>query len=190
MCEGANFALLSAKGYPVYTIYHVDVVDYFTTIYLRSLVRPEWTTSLYRKIHQWGLSGLLPDVLNLVWNKQEASVRHSKGLIVPSRRMTEMLLRSYPGTESGRIHVLPWGTWEDEVPSEDIHAEIESIAGSFPIVPGAWVLLTQSRISPEKGQDRLLEALALWEKRPDYPKAGICLFIAGEAAYMLGRKFE
>ena len=38
-----------------------------------------------------------------------------------------------------------------------------------------------SRISPEKGQDRLLKALALWEKRRIIPKKEFTLFIAGEA---------
>ena len=27
--EGPDFKTLAAKGYPIYTIYHVDVVDYF-----------------------------------------------------------------------------------------------------------------------------------------------------------------
>ena len=47
-----------------------------------------------------------------------------------------------------------------------------------------------SRISPEKAQDRLLKALALWERRPDFPKEGITLLISGEAAYMMGKHYE
>ena len=48
--EGPDFKMLAAKGYALYTIYHVDVVDYFTTIYLRSWIKPEATTALYRKL--------------------------------------------------------------------------------------------------------------------------------------------
>src|ERR1700693_5305520 len=45
--EGPDFKALAAKGYAIYTIYHVDVVDYFTTMYLHSWVKPEWTTAFY-----------------------------------------------------------------------------------------------------------------------------------------------
>ena len=52
------------------------------------------------------------------------------------------------------------------------------------------MLVSLSRITPEKGQDRLLEALALWESRPDYPATGVTYFLVGEAAYMQGKRFE
>ncbi len=188
--EGPDFKQLAAKGYALYTIYHVDVVDYFTSIYLRAWVRPEWTTAFYRKISRWGLSGILPRVLKLVWEKQEASVRSSCGLIVPSGRMKGVLLQSYPGLEPQRVHVLPWGAWEDPVLPEHVRREKELLRSQFPVPPGSDVLLTLSRISPEKGQDRLLKALLLWESRSDFPKNGVSLFIAGESAYMMGKKYE
>ena len=50
----------------------------------------------------------------------------------------------------------------------------------------ARVLLTLSRISPEKGQDLLLEKLIEWERRDDYPSEPLWLFICGEAAFMQG----
>jgi glycosyltransferase involved in cell wall biosynthesis len=73
-------------------------------------------------------------------------------------------------------------------------AEAESAAAAqraeYGVPPGAHVLLCLSRISPEKGQDTLLEALAEWERRSDYPSRPLWLFLCGEAAFMQGRSFE
>jgi glycosyltransferase involved in cell wall biosynthesis len=187
--EGPDFKTLAEKGHPIYTIYHVDVVDYFTSIYLQSWVKPETTTALYRGLWRAGLSHLLPRMLNLIWKKQEESVLYSKGLIVPSQRMKEVLLSCYPGVDAARIHVLPWGLWREEINALDVEREKVAIKKQFPVENDSRILLTLSRISPEKGQDRLLKALALWEKQLDYPKEGISLFIAGESAYMMGKKY-
>ena len=99
--------------------------------------------------------------------------------------MKDVLLRSYPDTDPEKVHILPWGSWEDPVSQEDVRQDKARLLARYPAAAGQRVLLTLSRISPEKGQDRLLKALALWENRPDYPKEGVTLFIAGEQAYML-----
>ncbi len=190
VCEGPDFLQLSAKGYAVYTIYHVDVVDYVASIYLRSWARPEWTTALYRVLNRWKISGILPPILKLIWEKQAASVRYSRGLIVPSAGMKDVFLRCYPGLDPERVHILPWGAWKNPARPEDVALEKKSLESDFPVAPGSWTLLTLSRISPEKGQNRLLEALALWEKQPDYPKNGVSLYIAGAPAYMKGKSYE
>ena len=39
--EGPDFRALGERGYRIVTIFHVDVVEYFTRFYLRGLVRPE-----------------------------------------------------------------------------------------------------------------------------------------------------
>ena len=67
-------------------------------------------------MRQFGLLWAIPNVLKLIWDKQEASVRCSKGLIVPSQRMKDVLLRCYPELSPARVHVLPWGVW----PAEDL----------------------------------------------------------------------
>jgi glycosyltransferase involved in cell wall biosynthesis len=51
------------------------------------------------------------------------------------------------------------------------------------------VLLTLSRISPEKGQDLLLDALLEWERRDDFPAHPLWLFVCGDAAFMQGQRF-
>ena len=172
--EGPDFARLGGRGYRVFTIYHVDVVAYVAAIYGRGWVTPETTVRWYRRVH-----ALLPDIAKLIWEKQEASVRHSEGLIVPSEGMREILLRCYPECPAKKIHVLPWGNW-----NPDQSGDPEPLRREFGVPADARVLLTLSRISPEKGQDLLLQALENWE--PRYP---VWLFICGDAAFMQGQRF-
>jgi glycosyltransferase involved in cell wall biosynthesis len=120
----------------------------------------------------------------LVWEKQEASVRCSRGLIVPSKGMREVLLRCYPNCAAEKIHVLPWGNWNPET-----SGDAEPLRREFGVPENARVLLTLSRISPEKGQDLLLDALLEWERRDDYPAYPLWLFVCGDAAFMQGQRF-
>ena len=100
--EGPDFAALGKRGYRIVTIFHVDVVEYFTKFYLRDLVRPEWLAKFRR-------FSLLPDMLRLVFQKQFECVRYSARLVVPSAPMRETILRCYPWCTTGKIVVLPWG---------------------------------------------------------------------------------
>ena len=109
--EGPDFETLAARGYRMYTIYHVDVVAYVAAMYLRGWVRPETTVRWYPR-----LRGLLPAMARLVWEKQEASVRFSRGLIMPSEGMREVMLRCYPSDARDKIQVLPWGSWSGDLP--------------------------------------------------------------------------
>jgi glycosyltransferase involved in cell wall biosynthesis len=177
--EGPDFARLAARGYRVFTIYHVDVVAYVAAIYGRGRLAPETTVRWYRRM-RW----LLPDVAGLIWAKQEASVRHSRGLIVPSPGMREVLLRCYPWCAPEKIHILPWGNWNG-----DETADAGALRKEFGVPENARVVLTLSRISPEKGQDVLLQALIDWEARADFPENPLWLFVCGDAAFMQGRRF-
>jgi glycosyltransferase involved in cell wall biosynthesis len=173
--EGPDFATL--RDYKIFTIYHVDVVAYVADIYFRGLVRPETTVKWYRHLH-WAL----PSITRLVWEKQEASVLHSRGLIMPSEGMKEVMLRCYP--DCAPIHVMPWGTTDPGLPGD-----AGALRREYDVPDNARVLLTLSRISPEKGQDLLLEKLIEWEGRDDYPREPLWLFICGEAAFMQGVQF-
>jgi glycosyltransferase involved in cell wall biosynthesis len=177
--EGPDFAQLGARGYRVITIYHVDVVAYVSAIYGRGWLAPETTVRWYRRMR-----GLMPDVAGLIWDKQEASVHHSRGLIVPSEGMRDVLLRCYSECPSEKIHVLPWGNWNPDQP-----ADATPLRREFGVPQDARVLLTLSRISPEKGQDLLLEALLEWESRDDFPQHPLWLFVCGDAAFMQGQRF-
>ena len=177
--EGPDFEALARRGYRIYTIYHVDVVAYIAAIYLRGWIRPETTVRWYPR-----LRSLMPSLAKLIWEKQEASVRYSRGLIVPSAPMRETLLRCYASCPKEKIHVLPWGAWDLAAPVDP-----EPLRREFGVPEGARVLLTLSRISPEKGQDLLLDALLEWEGRADYPSRPVWLFVCGEAAFMQGQHY-
>lgn len=175
--EGPDFRALSA--YRIFTIYHVDVVAYVSSIYFRGLVRPETTVKWYRRLHL-----ALPSIAKLVWEKQESSVIHSRGLIMPSDGMKDVMLRCYPECPPEKIHVLPWG-----VPDAGPPGDASGLRREFNVPDNARVLLTLSRISPEKGQDLLLEKLLEWERRDDYPAEPLWLFLCGDAAFMQGVRF-
>jgi glycosyltransferase involved in cell wall biosynthesis len=177
--EGPDFAALGARGYRLYTVYHVDVVAYVAAIYLRGLIRPETTVRWYPRLRP-----MLPAMARLVWEKQEASVRYSRGLVMPSEGMRETILRCYPWCPPEKIHVLPWGAW-----STPEAADAASLRQEFGVPADAYVLLTLSRISPEKGQDLLLDALLEWEQRDDYPQRPLWLFLCGDAAFMQGQRY-
>ena len=179
VCEGPDFEALGQRGYRVFTIYHVDVVAYVSSLYGRGWITPETTVRWAKR-----LSWLLPAMAALVWKKQESSVQRSAGLVMPSAGMRDVMLRSYPECSPEKIHVLPWGIWEAVAPGD-----ASAVRREFGVPPDALVLLTLSRISPEKGQDRLLEALAEWERRPDFPDRPLWLFLCGDAAFMQGRRF-
>ena len=82
------------------------------------------------------------------------------------------------------IHVLPWGVSDPGLPGD-----ATALRREFGVPDDARVLLTLSRISPEKGQDLLLEKLLEWERRDDYPREPLWLFICGDAAFMQGLRF-
>jgi glycosyltransferase involved in cell wall biosynthesis len=177
--EGPDFERLANAGYRIFTIYHVDVVAYIASIYLRGWIRPETTVRWYPRLRP-----VLPEVAKLVWEKQEASVRYSRGLIMPSAGMRDVMLRCYPWCLPSKIHVLPWGTLTPPPGDDPVPLRRE-----FGVPDDAHVLLTLSRISPEKGQDLLLEALLEWERRDDFPSRPLWLFICGDAAFMQGERY-
>jgi glycosyltransferase involved in cell wall biosynthesis len=82
------------------------------------------------------------------------------------------------------VHVIPWGSW-----AEAVSVSREPLRREFGVPEDALCLLTLSRISPEKGQDLLLEALLEWERRGDLPQRPLWLFLCGDAAYMQGQRF-
>jgi glycosyltransferase involved in cell wall biosynthesis len=187
--EGPDFAALASANFEVWTIYHVDVIDYFTRMYLRKTVTPERAVHIYDRTARL-FPKFMPSILDLIFKKQIDSVRYSKGVIVPSAGMKTVIERCFPWADSGKIHVIPWGVWDRPIDEDEVSRAITKVSGELQLRPGTWTLLTLSRISPEKRQDRLLEALQRWEQRPDYPANGITVIIAGEAAYMNGFRFE
>lgn len=167
--EGPDFGTLGARGYRIVTIFHVDVVEFFTKFYLRGVVRPETVA----RFHSFKL---LPDVLRLVFQKQFDCVRQSAHIVVPSAPMRDTILRCYPRCPRQKIVVIPWG--DVSVPSP-----LRQRAGVAPYPDDEFVIMTLSRLSPEKGIERLLRALPLvWGK--------FRVLICGASAYMNGKRYE
>lgn len=179
--EGPDFDVLAARGFRVFTIFHVDVVDYVTRLYFGGKLAPETTVRWYRRL-RW----LMPDMAGLVWAKQEAVVRSSRGLIVPSPRMHEVILDCYPDCPPSNIHVLPWGNWHSTEAADP--AVVAALRTELGLPQDAQVILTLSRVSPEKGQDLLLESLLEWERNGGRSARPLYTIICGEAAFMQGQR--
>jgi glycosyltransferase involved in cell wall biosynthesis len=193
LSEGPELARLAAAGYAIVSIWHVDVVDYFNKLYLRRIVAPEKLTRLHERMRQIGADWILPDVLNLVFEKQRETVYHSRRMVVPSRAMADTIMRCYGeliGYEelSRRITVVPWGVWADSPGPADEERAAE-LRDYHEIGPGTTVLMTLSRISPEKGVHLLLEALRQLEVSGKIAGKDIRLFICGEPAFMMGQAY-
>jgi glycosyltransferase involved in cell wall biosynthesis len=179
--EGPDFGLLAARGFRVFTIFHVDVVDYVTKLYFGGRLAPETTVRWYR----W-LKPILPGMASLVWAKQEASVTASRGLILPSPNMRDVLKRCYPACPPDKIHVLPWGNWSSSEPVNA--AAVAALRNELGMPDDAHAVLTLSRISPEKGQDRLLESLLAWERGGGVSGRPLWIVICGDPAFMQGQR--
>jgi glycosyltransferase involved in cell wall biosynthesis len=191
--EGPTVAAFAAAGYPIVSLWHVDVVDYFNKIYLYSLLPPERLTRLYERCRRLGLAGAVPDLLRIIFEKQSDTVRHSSRLIVPSRTMAATLGRCYDGllpggAADGRIRIVPWGAFENEAPAPT-EAEVQALRDHFQIGPETSVIMTLSRISPEKGIHLLMEALRLLEEEGRLTGRDVALLVCGEAAFMQGAAY-
>jgi glycosyltransferase involved in cell wall biosynthesis len=183
--EGPDFARLRAAGFRVVTLYHVDVVAYIASIYLRGCLHPWILAKCWERLR--GIAArIAPSILRLIFEQQRDSLAYSDAVVVPSAWMRDTLLRSYPQTPAERVEVLPWGAIPGEFDRVSIEAEAASLRSEYGIPPGALVLLSLSRISPEKGQDLLLRALRYVEDRLPAP---VVLFVCGEKAFMMGDSF-
>ncbi len=187
--EGPDFPRLAAAGFPIVTIYHVDVVAYVAAIYGRSLLAPETLARWYRRLRNSPAARILPSMAALVFEQQENSLRYSRAAVVPSEALRGLMLRCYPSLPHSLFLVLPWGVAGAAPPPSETAAAARLLRAEFGVPDDARVLLTLSRISPEKGQDLLLEALIESERRSDHTAQPLWLFICGEAAYMQGRRF-
>ena len=190
--EGPDLGALAASGWPIVSIWHVDVVDYFNKIYLKGLLAPERVTGAFEKIRPFA-GCLVPDVLKLVFEKQRQAVKHSKRLVLPSRAMVETLRRCYrngvAASLSERAVVVPWGGWGENVDAAAVETRASALRAHYQLGKDTRVLMTLSRLSPEKGIHILLEALRRLEGSSALP-ADVALLVCGEAAFMSGAAYE
>lgn len=168
--EGPDFRALAAHGFRIFTIYHVDVVAYVADIYAKGLVSARTLARAYEYLH-WAV----PDMAKLVFEKQKHSVLYSQRCIVPSQRVKDVLRGCYPQRPDDFVEVVPWGSLANvDEPLPDPSALRQEYDVRSPVV------LTLSRISPEKGQDQLLAALR------EYPDP-LTVFVCGDPAFMQGQ---
>ncbi len=192
--ESPDIAALSRRGYPILSLWHVDVVDYFNRLYLKEIIPGHWLASAYEKLRVLPARRFVPDILKLVFEKEREIVMSSRRLIFPSQTMKERLLSLYPNLMpaqelSAKAVVIPWGTWSETIEPDLVHQEAKKISEKYQLAKDDHILLTVSRISPEKGLDILLKAVQVLEKkRPDIAEK-IRLFICGEPAFMRGRSY-
>ncbi len=192
--ESPDIAALSRRGYPILSLWHVDVVDYVNRLYLKEIIPGHWITSAYEKLRALQARRFVPDILKLIFEKEREIVMGSRRLIFPSQAMKEKLASLYPNLMpaqelSAKGVVLPWGTWSETIESRLVQEEVKKISEKYQLSKNNHVLLTVSRISPEKGLDILLKAVQILEKkRPDLARQ-IRLFICGEPAFMQGRSY-
>jgi glycosyltransferase involved in cell wall biosynthesis len=163
--EGPDFAMLARHGYRVVTIWHVDVVAYVARMYLRGWIAPSLLTRLLKP---W--ESRLPKIAQLVFKQQRECVAHSVAHVVMTDAMRDTIRACYPKeSDQKEIRVIPWGA-----PPKNGLGQRQ--AETLP------VLMTMSRISPEKGIERFLEA-CLGLNLP--AKVRIC----GGPAFMQGEKY-
>jgi glycosyltransferase involved in cell wall biosynthesis len=168
LSEGPDFAALGRAGFRVVSLWHVDVVDFFARIYLRGRVPVERAAGWHRFP--------LPGLLRLVFHKQHACVSHSARIVVPSAPMRDVISRCYPGCPRELVEVVPWG---------DLTPPVAPAPTEEPdVAPDEYLVVTLSRISPEKGLDRLLRALPAVETGERRVRVMIC----GAPAFMMGRR--
>lgn len=172
--EAPNFRRLAAAGFRIVTIYHVDVIAYVAAIYLREWIAPERLVQLHARFGKWW-----PRILQLIFDKQRASVECSASVVVPSEGMRHIIERCY---QNARVDVVPWGAQPVGYSDLEIDHEVERLRAEYGVKPGTRVLLTLSRLSPEKGHDILLRELR-WYKR------NAVLFVCGEPAFMQGESY-
>ncbi len=192
--EGPTIGELTRAGYRILSIWHVDVVDYFNRLYLRRFLAPEKLARIYERLRALGVDWVLPDALKLVFDKQRETVVYSRRMVVPSTAMAETIVRCYGDIVAEaelrrRIAIVPWGVWAAEVtPAEENRAA--ELRDYHQIGPDTFVLMTLSRISPEKGIHLLLEALRLLEVNGVLAGKDVKLFICGEPAFMMGQSYH
>lgn len=185
IAEAPDFQALHRHGIPCVPILHVDVVDFFCRMYLGGRVRPQAAEACMRRLRPWPI---LPDLLRLVFDKQAAAALCCPHLVVPSQGMAGILEQTYPQMAPGRIVVVPWGAPEKGPSEAALQAARSQWSRRLALPAEAPVILTLSRLSPEKGQDLLLEALAWGEQRGEVP-AGLTLVVCGQVAFMQGPAF-
>lgn len=183
--EGPPFRELAVRGFAQLVLYHVVVGEFFSRQYLGGF-SPAWTAKAWRALQRTSLDRLAPELLSLVWAKESQAARYAHA-VVPSAPLGRALADLYPASGiRERTTVVPWGVLGSPDPARrDRRAET---LARYDVEPERFCVLTLSRISREKRLDRLLAALERLEAESPQVAAHLAWIVAGEPAYMGGRK--
>jgi glycosyltransferase involved in cell wall biosynthesis len=183
--EGPDFERLARAGYRMVSLWHVDVIAYIAAIYLRGRLSPGTLARAWNAARRIGLARLSPAIPRLIFEQQRECLRYASQVVVPSRGMRQVILESYAAARAELVAVVPWGL----PPAAGTGGAVD-LRSEFGVPADAPVLLCLSRISPEKGQDLLLEALIEWERSNEAVPSGLHLFICGLPAFMQGERYS
>lgn len=178
--EGPDVRALAEAGIPVVTIFHVDVVDIFNRLYLGGVASAESLAALYRKTRRFPW----PEVLKLVFAKQQDVMSYGALSVVPSSGSQQLVERAYPSSPSP-VLTIGWGVPECPYGAAEIARRAADLRTEHGIAENHRILLTLSRLSPEKAQHRLLEAI-LWAEHNQRMPDDMTVVIAGAPAFMEG----
>lgn len=191
--EGPPFARLAARGFLQAVLYHVCVAAFFARRYLRvpggPALPPGAAARAWRTADRLGLAGRLPGLsglLGLVWRKEGEAARHAAA-IVPSDALAGELARCYPGSGvEERTLVSPWGVIGAPDPAR--RSRRDEALRALGLDPGRRVVLSLSRVSPEKRLELAARALLVLERDDPGLADGLAWVVAGAPAYMNGAR--
>lgn len=191
--EGPPFARLADRGLQQLVLYHVVVADFFARRYLNGQygvhLSPATAARCWRALEHLHLTSFAPAIARLVWEKEAASARDAQRCVVPSPQLADALVTCYP--DSGvraRTAVIPWGVIGPADPAR--RGWRAATLALYHVTPDHFVIGTLSRLSPEKGIERILQALHLLERDSPQIADRLALIVAGAPAYMGGRRYE
>jgi glycosyltransferase involved in cell wall biosynthesis len=104
------------------------------------------------------------------WSRR--ALRDVDAAVVVSDALALQLLRA--GVPPARLHQIPNAINADAVAAAAT-AGGPGVRAEFDLPAEEPVFLALGRLSPEKGQDLLLDAFALWQRQPDAPQARLLL---------------
>jgi glycosyltransferase involved in cell wall biosynthesis len=181
--DSLSFRTLSEKGYSIYCLHHMNYVDFFANVFLRDVLKSETLAGIHKLLMNSSARVLVPEAIDLIFRYQEESVVNVRGAIVPSAGLKRRFLQLYPKQPVNQIHVVPWGSLREAVDDGLVADRMFQLREEYRISCNTFVVLMLSRISPEKGQDRVIRALKIWENDPNFPTSDICLLICGICAW-------
>lgn len=125
------------------------------------------------------LTRVLPGPARAALLGERAAFQHAQHVLLPSEVMRRKVLEIYPRPDPEGVQVAPWGV-QLAPAGED---QVEAVAARLGIGPDDRVLVTMSRLSPDKRLDQLLSAVELLEARAPALVEGLVVVVCGRPSF-------